>query len=168
MKLGTAIAGLLAALVLAAPAQADDNSVFAAYTGHEAERQAANEAYFDALEDLEEGRVTDDEIRAIIAANEQIVATATVVRSEVEAQAPSTEDGARAKKLALKEFDLFLLTNRYEINRDKATLAGDEKKAKKWHRRYRKTRTLYRRAVRRTHKHLLAMGFEPIDAKVVR
>lgn len=169
MRLRTGIAAALATLAVAAPAaQADDNSLFAAYVGHQEERKAANQAYLDALADAEKGSTTDKEIQALIAANEQINANCTVVRNETAAQEPSTEQGAKAKKLALKEFDLLVLMNKYEINSDKAALADDAKKSKRWFKRFVKTRKSYRRTYRRTHKQWISMGFEPIEAKVVR
>lgn len=168
MRLRAALATAVAALALAAPAQADDNSLFAAYTGHEPERQAAAEAYWDAYDDLKRGGATDKELEAIIAVNEQINATSTVVRNEIAAQEPSSEEGVKVKKLSLKEFDLAILMNVHEINRDKARIAGSTKKMKRWDRRFKETRKKYRRAVRRTHTQWLDMGFKPIDAKVVR
>lgn len=160
MRARTAVATAVATLALAAPAHADDSSLFAAYTGHSEERDAANKAYIEASDALGTGRATDDEIRAVMVANDQINAVIATVRTETAAQEPSTEKGTRAKKLALKEFRLLIVNNRYENKSLNAYLHDDRKAGARWYRRHERMLAMYVRTYVRAHRAFKAIGFD--------
>lgn len=164
MKTRIALAAAAMTLAFAGPAQADDASVFTAYTGHAAERDAANKAYIDAIDALNKGSATDDEFRAVIAANDQINAVIGTVRTETAAQDASTEKGTLARRLSLKEFALLVRNNVLENKALNAYLAGDDKTGKRLLKKQRRMLKTYHRTYTRAHRAWKAAGFKPPPA----
>lgn len=133
MTLRTGIAAALATLVLAAPASADDASVWNAYRNTLApEREAAQIELAGAYEAVEDG-ATRAEIKRVIAANTRILELQPPVIDAVSAQEPSTEGGLKAKTLTLKARRLYIRVQKAEIRGDQLWLAGERKKAKRYY-----------------------------------
>jgi hypothetical protein len=161
MKLRILITTAAAALALAAPAQADDASVFTAFKDTvAAERDAANAEYIAAFKEMKRGGATRAEIERLIAANQQINALAKQVHDAVAAQEPSTEAGTKAKKHGLHAYVTIIRTNNLEMKGDQAWLDGKEKRARRY---YRRSDAMYRVHLRAWKRALTAFkqaGFE--------
>ena len=84
-----------------------------------------------------------------------------VAEREVVAQQPSTELGAKAKRLTLKSIDLLLLTNLYETTGDRAAIDGRRNTAERWYRRCDRQYKVYVRTTRRTARAWARAGFKP-------
>ena len=113
-----------AALATAAPAAADDAGLFNAYVARQpTDIKAANDAYLAAFERVERSD-GDRGIRALIRANKGINEVLTVVEGELDAQAPSSEIGTRAKRNAIREVRGWRRANRYENRGWRRALAG--------------------------------------------
>ena len=82
------------------------------------------------------------------------------IRAEVEAQQASSEHGAKARILGMKEIDLLLLTNRYEMNGDRAALNGHPVTAERWYRRADRKYKVYFRAGKKTDREFRLAGFK--------
>lgn len=101
---------------------------------------------------------TTAEIRAVIAANKQINATAAAIRVDVAAQEPSSENGTKAKKLALRELDLIIRANEYEIRADRNALKHRFSRANAWLRKSDRVFKQYQRTSRRAVRAFHAAG----------
>ena len=106
---------LAVSLAAAAPAAADDASLFAAYDARQAsgEVRAASDAWKAAFAIVEKSD-GDRGVRGVIRANKAINALMTTIEGELEAQVSSSETGARAKRAAIREVRGWRRANRYE------------------------------------------------------
>jgi hypothetical protein len=116
LTFAVALAATVVAL-LPATATADDASVYAAYNGHQDEFKDAAAAYRRAVRDAKRAgrKVTDDQLRAIISADQQINGVLATVTSDVKGQQSSTKGGQRARTYALRNLILFAKANNFEI-----------------------------------------------------
>jgi hypothetical protein len=112
--------------LLPATATADDASVWTAYNGHVPEFEQAAANYRRAVRAARRaGRdVTEDHLRAIIDADNQINSVLVTVTGEVKAQPASTPAGERAKRFALRNLILFKRANDLEIASYEHLIAG--------------------------------------------
>jgi hypothetical protein len=133
-RIGLAI--VVAALAWPAAAQADDASVFAAWTGHKSERRVVFAAYRKAARAWNRRTgPTKSEHQALIDANAQINALMTQIQQETAAQTASTKLGAKAQRLSIQSVDLLVTANVYEIRGDRASIEGHDFTADRWQRR---------------------------------
>jgi hypothetical protein len=116
LSLAAALAATAVAL-LPATATADDASVYAAYNGHQQEFKDAAAAYRRAVRQAKRAgrKVTDDQLRAIISADQQINNVLVAVTNDVKGQQASTKGGERARTYALRNLVLFKKANDFEI-----------------------------------------------------
>jgi hypothetical protein len=115
-------------LAVAPPAAADDAGVFNAYVARQpTDLKAANSAWRDAFRVV---RRSDGErgVRGVIRANQQINAVLATIEGELNAQAPSSEIGARARRNAIREVRGWRRANRYENRAWRRALAGRSSK----------------------------------------
>jgi hypothetical protein len=153
------VGGVLLMLVLwAPPAVADDASLLAAYNGHQPEMEAAIHEYKRAERAARRGSVTDEELNAIVAANGHIDQVLTAIAGDVQAQAPSSEHGAKAQAAALHEIALWQLANQYENRAIAASVAGRVSECKRWWRRSNRAVKQAMREVRRVRRAFRAVG----------
>ena len=154
---------LAAALATAAPAQADDASVFAAYRSHAPEMKQAADAYKKAIKPLEKhhGWRTESEAQAVIDADTLINNVLDAVAAEIKAQQPSTDGGAKAQKLSLREGAVWKKSNVLEQLTFREAILGhvhksDQLNEKSWqtYRRYRAAEHAARAAWKK-------LGFKP-------
>jgi hypothetical protein len=160
MRFRTAVAAALATLALAAPAQADDASLWNAYrTTLAAEREAAQLELADAYDALEDG-ATRAEVKRVMAANKRIVELQTPLIEAVAAQEPSTEGGAKAKALTIKGRRLYIRVQNAEIRGDELWLAGERKKAKRYYKKSERLAKSMNRLSRQEERAWKAIGYE--------
>jgi hypothetical protein len=157
------VAFTLVAVALAWPAaaQADDASVWAAWTGHKAEVQAAADAYEKAYRDWKRGGApTKAEFQAMITADERINAIMAQIQQETAAQTASTKLGRKAQLLSIKSVDLLVLANVYEMRGDRASIEGHRYTAERWYDRCDRVYKVYVRTNRRAWRTWKRAGFK--------
>ena len=154
---------LAAALATAAPAQADDASVFAAYSAHSDSIEQGVAAYHKAIKVLikHHGFRNDAEAQAVIDADALMNAGVQTILDGIKAQQPSTDIGAKAKKLSLREGMIWIKANDVEMQGLREAMDGRNHRADLLYRkatqglhRYQRTRTQARRAWKQA-------GFKP-------
>jgi hypothetical protein len=123
---------LLLALV-PATAVADDASVLKAYEAksHEAELTAEMKKFDKVNREIEDKGLSDRRLRRMIAISQRFRKILAVIRSEVQAETASTEDGARAKRNAVKAIESLRRSFRLGIRGCRAAL--NERYQKAWH-----------------------------------
>src|SRR5215208_2271565 len=152
---------LITALAWPAAAQADDTSVWAAWTGHKEERKAAVEAYDKAYRNWKRGGApTKAEFQALVTADEQINALMAQIQQETAAQTASTTLGRKAQRLSIKSVDLLVLTNVYEMRGDKASIEGHRRTAERGYSRSDRQYKVYLRTNRRAWRTWERAGFK--------
>ena len=119
----------LGATLLPASAVADDASLFASYNSHAEEGQQASAQYRRAVRRAKKSKngATDAQLQAIIDADRKVNGVAAAVTSEVKGQQPSSTDGTKAKKYAVRGLLLFQKANNLEIASYEQLLAGKER-----------------------------------------
>jgi hypothetical protein len=133
MSFRIALTTVAAALALAAPAQADDASVIAAYNDTlPTERAAANAEYTAAFEDAQERPTTNSEVERVLAADKVINDLAAQVVAAVTAQEPSTENGTKAKTATLRQFATIIRVNDLEMRGARLWIQGKDKQARRY------------------------------------
>jgi hypothetical protein len=114
LRLIAPAAALGVCLAAAAPATADDASLFAAYNARQmSELPAASDAYERAFAILERTKARRG-VRAVMRANRRINRVLTAIERDLNAQAPSSEPGTRARRAAVREVRGWRRANRYE------------------------------------------------------
>jgi hypothetical protein len=152
---------LITALAWPAAANADDASVWAAWTGHKEERKAAAKAYDKAFRDWKRGGApTQAEFQALITADERINALMAQIQQETAAQTASTKLGRKAQLLSIKSVDLLVLSNIYEMRGDRASLEGHRSTAERWYGRCDREYKVYLRVSRRAWRTWKRAGFK--------
>jgi hypothetical protein len=126
---------VLIAVLLAAPAaSADDASVFAAYTARQPELAPPSAAWKETFERLERTNAPAD-VRALIDINRQINGILDLIEGELKAQAASSDRGTRARRAAVREVRGWQRANRYENRFWRATLRKRKAAARRLNRR---------------------------------
>ena len=164
MKLrSTFLVTFAATLAIAAPAQADDASVFAAYRSHAAEMKQAVDAYKKAIKPLDKhhGWRTESEAQAVIDADTLIDNVLDAVVAEIKAQQPSTDGGAKAQKLSLREGALWKKSNVLEQQTFQEAIAGHTHKSDQLNEKSWQTYHRYQRVGRQRDRAWRKLGFRP-------
>ncbi len=122
------LAAAVALLTAASPAVADDGSLFNAYVARQAsEVDPASNAYLRAVNRVGKARTpraARRAFRAVLRANRSINGALGRIEAELEAQAASSEHGARARRQGLMEVRGWQLANRLESRVIRRNLAG--------------------------------------------
>lgn len=123
----------------AAPARADDASLFEAYTAKQDGALAkATTSYLRHARRFVRSRrraARKRWARAVIRDDARINRVITGIRGDIVAVAPSTDDGARAKSFALAEIDGWKQANRLEVRSLRAYIRGRERRFRRLMRR---------------------------------
>jgi len=139
------------ALLAAAPAaSADDASLFNAYNARQGEVDAAGDQYSRAVRRATRKK-TARAFRGIIRANNRINAVLAMIKSELAAQAASSEHGRRARVHAFREVRWWRRANNFESKAIRVGLRGHSARARALFRRGSRTiRRCYREGWRAT------------------
>ena len=142
-----ALVATLGAALLPATAAADDASVFAAYTGHDAEFVKLGKQYrrADRRARKHKGGATDAQLQAIAGIDRKINALTGVVVADMNGQQPSSPGGERAKAYALQGIDLFVKGAEFDAQSCEQLIAHEVKMSDAT---FKKSIRAYKRAAR--------------------
>jgi hypothetical protein len=147
---------VLVALLLAAPAAAaDDASLFSAYNARQGEIDAASDVYLQAVRRANR-KPTVKRLRAIIAADRGINRVLTAIKSDLAAQTASSTHGRKARAAAFREVRWWRRGNNLEIRGVKALIRGHS--GDRWLRRANHTMRRCYRQGRIAVRHFKAVG----------
>jgi hypothetical protein len=152
----TAVAAVLGALLVGAPAaSADDASLFNAYNARQGDVDAASAVYLRAVKRLNR-KPTVKRLRAIIAADHGINAVLTAIKSDLVGQTASSRHGRKARAAAFREVRWWRRGNNLEIRGIHALLHGHS--GDRWFRRATHTMRRCYRQGRVAARHFKAVG----------
>jgi hypothetical protein len=154
-------------LVAAPAASADDASLFGAYNARQPELATQSAAWKETFERLKDSK-SDADVRALMEINRSLNGILKVIEGELEAQAPSSEHGTKARRAAVREVRGWHRANRYENRAWDATLDGRERAMRRWNKRAGKEFLRAFRQGKRAVRHFKAVGLESPNRGITR
>jgi hypothetical protein len=157
LRLLPGAAAVLAALVAAPPALADDASLFGAYNARQGDVNAAGDEYLRAVRRFNR-HPTARNLRRIVRADRHINAVLTAIKSDLADQQASSDHGRKARASAFREVRWWRRANIFEIRSIRAALHGRRAAARYWIRRADHTVQRAYAQGRRAVRHFRAVG----------
>ena len=148
---------MLAVLIFAPAASADDASLFGAYNARQGDVNAASDEYIRAVRRFNR-HATARNLRRIIRADRHINAVLTAIKSDLADQQASSEHGRKARASAFREVRWWRRANNFEIRSIRAALHGHPAASRRWLRRADRTVQRAYAQGRRAVRHFRAVG----------